>query len=255
MTLELAPRSTPGAAANALADGHWRLSLPAGPEGRYRLAQLDDYMQRARAAFLWRPPLRLVLRARASSAGLAGTWGFGLWNDPFSASIGLGGMARRLPALPNAAWFFYASPPNYLAVHDHHPAQGLLAATFVAPALPAPVLALAAPALPLLAWPAAARGLRRLARRLVHEDAAALAIDPTAWHDYALEWHADRVRFAVDGEVAFETALAPRGPLGLVLWIDNQYAAFPPAGRLRFGTLATPEPAWLELAAVQAQKL
>jgi len=33
-----------------------------------------------------------------------------------------------------------------------------------------------------------------------------------------------------------------------VLWIDNQFAAFPPSGRLGTGTLATLEPAWLELA-------
>lgn len=244
-------RATAAAEVRAVAPGRWRLSIPAGPAGRYRLAQLDDYSRRQRPAFAWRPPLRLTLSARASQPALAGTWGFGLWNDPFSANLGLGGAARRLPTLPNAAWFFYASPPNHLAVHDHHPAQGYLAATFASPAVPAPVLALAAPALPLLAWPRVARRLRRLARRLVAEDAALLAVDPTAWHTYELDWLAGGVRFYVDRRLAFETAVAPRGPLGLVLWIDNQYAAFPPAGRLRFGTLATPEPAWLELAEVR----
>ena len=83
------------------------------------------------------------------------------------------------------------------------------------------------------------------------EDAAALSLDPTAWHAYALEWQADGVRFEVDGAVALETAQVPRAPLGLVLWIDNQYAAFPPQGTLRFGTLANPEPAWLELAEIE----
>jgi hypothetical protein len=253
MTPELEGRASAGAEVALLAPGHWRLSIPAGPAGQYRLAQLDDYMRLPRAALRWRPPLRLSLRARASQAGLPGTWGFGLWNDPFSARLGVGGAARRLPALPNAAWFFYASPPNHLAFHDRHPAQGFLAATFAAPALPAPALALAAPALPLLAWPPTGRLLRRLAARLVAEDAAALAADPTAWHAFALDWCAGRVCFAIDGQTVFETAISPRGPLGLVLWIDNQYAAFPPDGRLRFGNLANPEPAWLELAGAEVE--
>ncbi len=253
--LELLSHSTAAAEVQAIAPGHWRLSIPAGPPGRYRWAQLDDYLQRRRSAFPWSPPLRLTLRARASGAALPGTWGFGFWNDPFSASLGLGGTARRLPALPNAAWFFHASPPNYLAVHDGHPAQGYLAATFASPAIPAPILALASPALALLAWPPAARSLRRLARRFVREDAAQLAVDPTGWHAYALEWRVDRVRFLVDGAPSFETAVAPGSRLGLVLWIDNQYAAFPPTGALRLGNLANPDPAWLEVAEVGIQPL
>jgi hypothetical protein len=35
--------------------------------------------------------------------------------------------------------------------------------------------------------------------------------------------------------------------LGFVLWVDNQYAAFPPDGRIRFGSLENPEPAWIEV--------
>ena len=237
-----------------VAPRHWRLSIPAGPARGYRLAQLDDYSHLHRTAFPWRPPLRLSLRARASAPDLPGTWGFGLWNDPFNARLGLGGTAHRAPALPNAAWFFWASPPNYLAVHDHHPTQGFLAATFCAPALPAPLLALAAPALPLLAWPLTARMLRHMARGFVHEDATLLTpeVDPTTWHAYELHWHPDAVHFAVDGRPVCETAVSPLGRLGLVVWIDNQYAAFPPHGRLRFGRLANPEPAWLEIADLSA---
>ncbi len=121
------------------AAGGWRLSLPPGPAGQYRWAQLDDYIPLPRRRFLWTPPVRLSLEARVSAPGLPGTWGFGFWNDPFQASLGLGGTARRLPALPNAAWFFYASPPNFLAFRDDLPAQGLLAATFRLPLLPAPL--------------------------------------------------------------------------------------------------------------------
>ena len=41
--------------------------------------------------------------------------------------------------------------------------------------------------------------------------------------------------------------IAPHGRLSLVIWIDNQYAALPPVGRLRYGTLPNPAPAWMEI--------
>ena len=245
---ELHTRVTLGASVRAAATDQWRLSIPAGPGGRYRWAQLDDYSHLRRSAFRWAPPLRLNLRARVSGPDLPGTWGYGFWNDPFSVSMGLGGTARRLPVLPNAAWFFHASSPNHLALKDDHPAQGFLAATFASTHLSTPLLALGMPALPLLAWPLAARYLRRVARRFVREDGTIVNADPTEWHTYGLEWRADNVSFYVDGQRRFETTVAPDPPMGLVLWIDNQYAAFPPTGRLRYGTLPNPEPAWLELA-------
>lgn len=254
MTPELDARCTVDAEVVALVPGAWRLRIPEGPAGRYRLAQLDDYSSLPRPRFLWRPPMCLELRARVSDAELSGTWGFGLWNDPFTASLGLAGTARRIPALPQAAWFFYASSPNYLALHDTHPAQGLLAATFASKRIPVWMLAAGLPILPLLAWSPTAHLLRRAARRFIAEDATRLDIDPTQWHTYCLEWRADVVNFAVDGERCLTTTVAPRSALGLVLWIDNQYAALPPHGRLRFGTLPSAA-AWLELADVAIEKL
>ncbi len=59
---------------------------------------------------------------------------------------------------------------------------------------------------------------------------------------------AEGMRFAVDGQTVLETPISPRGPLGLVLWVDNQFAAFRPDGRLAFGTLASEGPAFLEIA-------
>jgi hypothetical protein len=56
----------------------------------------------------------------------------------------------------------------------------------------------------------------------------------------------DLVSFRVDGNPVLETGLVPNGPLGLVMWVDNQYAALPPDGRLSFGNLATEEVAWVE---------
>jgi hypothetical protein len=194
----------------------------------------------------------LSLRARASSnVPIPGTWGFGLWNDPFSLSLGFGGGGRRFPALPNAAWFFFASPPNYLSLRDDLPAQGSLASVFRAPNWPAPLLALGAPFLALLAWPAAARRLRRLGRRLINEDSASLELAPTDWHLYAIEWLTERVDFWVDSRLMLTSAVVPRGPLGLVIWVDNQYAAFPPGGKLAYGTLLNHQAAWLEIADVE----
>ena len=51
----------------------------------------------------------------------------------------------------------------------------------------------------------------------------------------------------VDNVLVFESAVSPKGPLGLVIWIDNQYAAFTPEGKIGFGVLENPEPAWLEV--------
>lgn len=223
-----------------LPENEWLFSLPPGPAGRYRLAQLDDYRRLPRRRFRWQPPVTLSLTAQASSPDLPGTWGFGFWNDPFSFSLGVKGASRRLPALPNAAWFFYASPENYLSLRDDLPASGLLAAVFRSPLIPSGFLAPALLALPLLFIPAAARRLRRFARSIIQQDAARLDVQVTQPHEYRLEWQPRLVRFCVDGESLFETSLTPRGRLGLVIWIDNQYAAFTPDGRLRFGLLANP---------------
>lgn len=225
----------------------WRLEIPAGPAGAYRIAQLDDYRGRERAALPWQPPLVVSLYARASAADLPGTWGFGLWNDPFSLSLGLGGGIRRFPALPNCAWFFFASPENYLSLRDDLPANGGLAASFRSPVWPAWLLASAAPLLGLLALPPLARLARRLGRRLVQQSAVVLAHHPQTWAHYRLEWRGERLLFQVNSESVLETTCTPPGPLGLVLWVDNQYAAFTPQGRFRYGTLAASQPAWIEI--------
>lgn len=244
----LKPAQVSGGQIENIGDGAWRLWLPPGPQGRYRLAQLDDYSLRPRANFLHRPPLTISLQARASALDIPGTWGFGLWNDPFSMSLLGGGGLLRLPTLPNTAWFFFASPPNWLSLRDDLPAQGGLAATFRSPTWPALLLAPGALLLPLLVIPPMARFLRRLARRFIHQDATALTIDPTAWHTYRLEWQTDQVSLIVDGGIALQTRLAPRGSLGLVIWIDNQYLSFTADGRVGYGTLPNPDPVWIEIA-------
>jgi hypothetical protein len=233
------PRATPAALVQQSSEQNLRMQIPPGPTGVYRWAQFDDYMQLPRRSFLWKAPLSLSLQARCTAAELLGTWGFGFWNDPFNANLGIGGTARRLPTLPNAAWFFYAAPPNHLAFHDTIPAQGFLAATFYSPQLPPALLALTLPFTPLLALPPAARILRKAIAMLVKQAAINIQTDVTIWHEFHVDWHPDRTRFYMDQQIILDTPITPRGRLGLVLWIDNQFAAFPPDGRLSFGTLPT----------------
>ena len=82
---------------------------------------------------------------------------------------------------------------------------------------------------------------------IVAEAGARLDADVTGWHAYRLEWSPLRSAFWVDDELVLETSVSPRPPLGLVIWIDNQYAAFTPEGKIGFGVLKNAEPAWLEI--------
>ncbi len=156
----LDPHHTADGQIESLAPSHWRLTTDSGPSGRYRLAQLDDYHHLRRKQFPWRPPCTLALQTRASAADLPGTWGFGLWNDPFGAGLAYGG-TRLLPALPQAAWFFFASDQNHLSFRGDMPAAGPLAGVFRSPRLPTwPFLPLGLAAPMLLARP-----VSRLARQ------------------------------------------------------------------------------------------
>ena len=254
MDIHLKPRCTPGATVTPTANG-WRLAIPPGRRGTYRLSQLDDYATHPRRLLPHSPPLTLNLRARVSAVDLPGTWGFGLWNDPFSVSFGLNGMARRLPALPQTAWYFHASPPNHLALRTGIPARGFFAGTFRSPRIPSLLLAPGLLALPLLALRPVSRLLRRVASRIAVQDGVPVnrdfrSLDVTLWHEYTIEWRTDTCTFRVDGQELLRTSVTPPGPLGLVLWIDNQYAAWDDEGRVGYRTLEN-EDAWMEIENLQ----
>jgi hypothetical protein len=216
-------------------------------QGRYANAQLDDYRGRPRRAFQWQPPLRLVVRARFShdAPELAGTAGFGFWNDPFLMT------GWRVPALPRAAWFFFASPPGELALTAHTPGHGWKAAVIDAlhpaamlalPGAPLAALLMRSPRLAARLWP----HLQRLGRA----DEAIVPAPMTDWHMYEIEWGQHGVWLRVDGETVLAEAPSPRGPLGLVIWLDNQWLAVRPTGHIRHGVLGRPQPQWLELSDV-----
>lgn len=251
MALGLFTSVTPGAAAQEIEPGCRRLAIPAGSKDSYRLAQLDDYRDLLRNGFPWTAPMRLYLRVRVSEAHIAGTWGFGLWNDPFSLSLGLGGGTRRFPALPNATWFFFAGDSNYLSLRDDTAGQGFLAQVFRSGRVSPLLLAGAGLGLPLLGWARLARRMRPLFRRWIEDDSAGLDIAVCEWHEYEVDWRPERVEFRVDGGLVFGTSLSPQGRLGLVVWIDNQYAAYTPDGRVAYGKLPTAQPAWLEVEGIK----
>ena len=226
-----------------------RFVNPPGAGKRYCNAQIDDYQGLARRDFLWRPPLRLRVTARFSDAAgqLRGTAGFGFWNDPFWMT------GRRVPALPAALWFFYASAPSDMALASGVPGAGWKAATLDArspwSAMHLPALALAmpflhAPRLKARLWPHFQRGLR------IAE--APIAADMTAWQCYELVWEPASVHFTVNGR-ALLTARAPAGPLGLVVWLDNQWLVARPDGRLGGGVLPRDNPQWMEIAGLEIE--
>lgn len=232
--------ATQNASVEKIGDG-WRLKIGAGGASSYRGAQLDDYSGLRRSRFPHRPlkTLQVSLSARISTPSAVGTWGFGLWNDPFGLSLGFGGNPFRLPALPNAVWFFYASPQNYLSFTSDKPAQGFLAQTFRAPLFHR-LLILAG-----LALPFSRKTTRKLLSKVIAEDSSALDINATQWHRYSLEWSPRSVAWEVDEARAFESPISPRLPLGFIVWIDNQFAAFTPDGKISAGVLESGE-AWLE---------
>ncbi len=238
-----------GQVAHQPAVGQARLQLPASAGRAYADAQLDDYHGRPRSRFPDQPPLRLSLRARASHAAPAGTLGFGWWNDPFT-------LAGGVLAAPNAAWFFYASPPSDMALVDGVPGWGWKAATLNAGRYPGLLLAPAAlAAMALAAVPGLGRPVLAAARRVMAAREAALAeVRLTDWHTYDLDWRGAEAVFRVDGLERLRSPVAPRGPLGLVMWMDNQYAVASRAGRFGFGLCAVPEPQWLEIDALTVRR-
>ena len=237
----LRPRHTPAASVNQTPGGGWLLTIPKGGFHQYRVAQLDDYAKSARKDFPRRLSLRLSLRARVSAASLPGTWGFGLWNDPFGLSLGFGGNPLRLPALPNAIWLFHASKENCLSFGEK-PGNGFLAQVFRSPVLSLLPLIRVGAMLPFSRTKA-----RALMNEIVEEDGVRLGVEVAEWHRYRLEWSPTRSAFWIDETLLLESSVSPRPPLGLVIWIDNQYAAWHPDGKIGFGVLENTEPAWLEI--------
>lgn len=240
-------KRTSGSKVEEREGGLWHLSIPPGQPNQYRWAQLEDYSNLPRARFAWQPPVRLECSARVSHNPHPGTWGFGFWNDPFSASMKIRGAGFRLPALPNAAWFFHASPESQLSLQAGRQVSGFMAAVFRSPLIPSWVFLPGYLLSPLLFIHSVSRVVRRILSGIVRDEYAVIEIDPTGWNTYRLEVLEDRVEAFVNGTRVFHSDHVPRGKLGALVWIDNQYAGFSPDGRIQAGLLENGEPAWLEV--------
>jgi hypothetical protein len=208
------------------------------------VAQIDDYEGLPRRRHAWRPPLTMRVRARFShpAGELSGTAGFGFWNDPFLMT------GLRAPALPRALWFFYASLPSDMKLDLDTPGHGWKAATLDAARPSALLWAPLAPVLvPLMNVRALYRALWPRIQRALHICETTVEVQMTEWHTYLLDWRDDGARFEVDGETIAACAASPRGPLGFVMWLDNQSLVVTPWGRIRYRWLEAPGRQWMEV--------
>ena len=213
-------------------------------EDQYTNAQIDDYQKLSRHQFLWRPPLKMQVRARFSHPDgvLKGTAGFGFWNDPFMMT------GVRRPTLPKAVWFFYASPPSNMKLDSHVPGFGWKAATIdvwhwpffvLVPLAPLAVPLMNVPALYRLCWPVGQRAIRVQEQQIV--------ASMTDWQTYELTWQKEEICFFVNKNLILSGRMVPNGPLGLVVWFDNQYMIVTPWGQFGYGLIETSQTQWMEL--------
>lgn len=222
-----------------------RLINTATTTNEYSNAQIDDYAGRPRRTFRWHPPLTLTVQARFShSAGeLRGTAGFGFWNDPFMMT------GARRPSLPRAIWFFYSSAASNMPLALGVPGHGWKAATIDTWRLPFFLLAPTAPiAVLLMRIPSFYRRCWPLGQRAINVSEAIIPTPMTEWHTYRLEWGKQIARFYVDNEIILDCTTPPRGPLGLVVWLDNQAMVVTPQGQFRHTLVATETLQWMEVA-------
>lgn len=221
-----------------------RFANPPTQSNRYTNAQIDDYQGLPRRRFLWQPPLRFTVRARFSHSvdQLSGTAGFGFWNDPFMMT------GLRTPTLPRAAWFFFASPPSNMKLARDVPGFGWKAATIDAlhPAFFG-LLPFAPLAVPLMNIPSVYRACWPVAQRAIHVSEAPVRAEMTERHIYTIDWQPESAQFSVDGQMILDCETPPRGPLGFVMWLDNQYMVVTPWGRFKYGLLSSPGEQWMEI--------
>lgn len=226
-----------------LEDGLIRFALDNVPDKGYSDAQIYNYARLKRKDFPSRPPLRMTVKAYASHSAdeLKGTAGFGFWNQPFMPNeIGF--------RLPRAIWFFFGSKPGNMAFAKGVPGYGWKAGTLdmsrlafllLAPGAPLGFLMMRNPALYKMLWPSAQWAIG-VAEKMIE-------VDLREPHIYSLDWLKQGSRFYVDDELILETSFSPRGPLGFVAWLDNQYAIVTPQGNLGQGLIPIPGQQWLAL--------
>lgn len=231
--------------------GSLHLSLPTAEAAQYSNAQITSYDPKA-PEFQFKPPLRMTVTAFSSlhPNDLQGTAGFGFWNHPFEP-----GQWWRFR--PQALWFFFGAPPNNMPLAEGVPGHGWKAATFDAmrkraipllPLAPLGVMLMRSPALYKRLWPIGQSAIG------VNET----LLDPkllNSEHVYTLDWRPDTARFAIDDKVVLETRRPPRGALGFIAWMDNQYRIVTPQGNMGGGLVDVPRPQSMVLREIKIEAL
>jgi len=221
---------------------------------KYCNAQVDDYRNLKRKNFKWSPPLTLKLSARTcidsdKHKSLVGTAGFGFWNDPILMT------GLRTPSLPRALWFFYCSKPSLLYLDEQQKYNGWQAMSIDANnknfITMLPFLCMGFPLFNFTKlrdkfWPQIKKSFKG-SQKLIDADFS-------KWHDYEIKWELNSVTFFIDGDIIHHTKDSPKGPMGLVIWIDNQYMILKPTGRFGFGNLEVPHEQSLEIKNISIEK-
>lgn len=232
-----------------------RLSIPANDGSRYHDAQIMDYAGLARADYPWQPTpdhaIRLTVDASFShrAADFRGTAGFGLWNQPIMPG-------QRWPRLPRAAWFFMAGQTCNMALAKGVPGMGWKAATLDATRLPFLALAPTAPlGVLLMRNRAIYKRLYPVGQWALGVAEALIELDTRTTHRYVMEWSQRALTFRVDDQLLMHSRIAPRGTLGFVAWVDNQYAVVTPQGALGFGLTGALNEQWMCLKSLRLEKV
>jgi hypothetical protein len=133
----------------------------------------------------------------------------------------------------------------------HTPGRGWKAATIDALRWPFFLLLPTAPlAIPLMNVRALYRRLWPVAQRAIGVRETLVEAEMMDRHRYVIEWDVGQARFYVDEALVLDSDTSPRGPLGFVMWLDNQYAIVTPWGRFGYGLLDAPGRQWMAVDAL-----
>lgn len=231
--------------------GALHLTLPTAEANAYSNAQITSYDPK-KPDFQFKPSLRMTITAFSSlhPGDLQGTAGFGFWNHPFEP-----GSAMRMR--PQALWFFFGAPPNNMPLAEGVPGHGWKAATFDAKRKRALALLPFAPiGVLLMRFPALYRRLWPIGQKAIGVQEAVLAANLlNSEHIYTLEWTPNKARFTVDDKLVLETSRPPRGQLGFIAWMDNQYRVVTPQGEFAGGLVEVPRPQSLVLREIKIEEI
>jgi len=209
------------------------LKLPKDEIGKsYSNAQIDDYPNLKRRDFLNEAPLKFKIKARLKcEEEPKGTFGFGFWNDPFLMT------EPRMPSLPKAIWFFGSSSESSMDLAIGLPGHGWKMGCIDAWSWKFLLLIPTIPfSVPLMWIPFIRRKLWPIAQKFMKCSEALVPVSVKDWHEYEIDWQTNLVTFYIDNQKQFE-APAPKGKLGLVIWIDNQYMKIDPRAKMSCGNL------------------